>query len=93
MHGVIIEVQVDASREEEARSMLHSMVVPRAKSHAGFTAGYWLRAVAGNVLRAVQIFESEGTARSAAAEISQGPPPGAPVTLVSVEVYEVLATA
>jgi hypothetical protein len=93
MHGVVIEVQVDASREEEARSMLQSVVVPRAKSRPGFVAGYYLRALSGNVLRVVEIFESEENARSAAAEISQGPPPGAPVTLVSLELYEVLATA
>ena len=94
MYGFIIEVQVDQIREEEARSMLRSTVVPRAKARPGFKAAYYLRALDGAALRAVEIFESEETARSAATEIqSQGPPPGAPVKLVSVTMYEVLASA
>ena len=55
MHGIIVEVRVDISREEEARKMLREMVVPRAKSHPGFAAGYWLRAVQGDVLRSLQV--------------------------------------
>lgn len=48
MNGVIIHVQVDTNREEEARTMLREMVVPRARAHAGFVAGYWLRALDGD---------------------------------------------
>jgi hypothetical protein len=94
MHGIIVEVRVDVSREEEARRMLREMVVPRAKAHPGFAAGYWLRAVQGDMLRSIQVFESEDAAQSAAGRIrSEGPLPGAPVTLESVDVYEVLAQA
>jgi hypothetical protein len=94
MYGIIVQVVVDANREDEARKILHDMVVPQARTRPGFTAGYWLRSLDDNVLRAVQIYDSDDTARAAAEHIrSAGAPPGAPVTLQSVDIYEVLARA
>jgi len=43
MHAVIIDVRVISNREEEARSMLRDMIVPRARTHRGISAGYWLK--------------------------------------------------
>ena len=94
MHGVIVQVRIDSNREEEARSALHGVVIPRAKAFAGFSGGTWLRALDGDAGRGVLLFESEEAARAAVNEIrSQGPPPGVPVTLEDVDVYEVLAQA
>jgi hypothetical protein len=93
MHAIIVEVKVDSAREEEAQRMLREMVVPRAKARSGFTAGYWVRALQGDALRTVEFFDTEDNARAAAEQISEGPPPGAPVTLESIEIYEVLAHA
>ena len=70
------------------------MVVPRAKALAGFSSGTWLRALEGDGGRGVLLFESEEAARAAVEEIrSRGPPPGVPVTLETVDAYEVLAQA
>jgi len=92
MYGVIIEVRVNPSREEEARSMLRDMIVPRAKTDHGFAAGYWLRALQSDVLRSVQLFDTEANALAKADQIrAEGPPPGAPVSLTSVDTYEVIA--
>jgi hypothetical protein len=94
MHGVIVQVRIDSNREEEARSTLHEVVVPRAKALAGFSGGTWRRALDGDGGRGVLLFESEDAARAAVDEIrSQGPPPGVPVTLEAVDAYEVLAQA
>ena len=94
MHGVIVEVRIDPNREEDARRMLHEMVVPMAKGLAGFTSGTWLRALEGGGGRGVLLFESEEAARAAAEQIrSEGPPPGVPVALETVDAYEVLAQA
>ena len=93
MYGIIVQVAVDPNREEEARTILREMVVPEAKARPGFRAGYWLRSLDGDVLRAVQIYESDNAARAAAVHIRQGPPPGSPVALQSVDLYEVLARA
>lgn len=92
MYGIIIDVNVDPTREEEARNMLNSMVVPTAKTHQGIVAGYWLRALEGTTLRSIQLYDIEANANATAERIrSQDPPPGAPVTLVSVSTYEVIA--
>jgi hypothetical protein len=92
MYGIIIEVKVDPNREEEMRSMLDNMIVPRAKTHQGISAGYWLRSLEGDVLSVVELYDTEANAQTTANRLrSEGPPPGAPVTLVSVSTYEVIA--
>jgi hypothetical protein len=94
MHGVIVQVRVDGDREEQARSVLREVVVPSAKALDGFVGGTWLRALEGEGGRGVLLFESEEAARAAAEHIrSEGPPPAAPVTMESVDVYEVMAQA
>lgn len=92
MYAVVIDVSVDPHREEEARNMVTNMVVPRAKTHKGIEAGYWLRDQNGDILRSIQLYDSEANAHETAERIrSQGPPPGAPVTLLSVTTYEIIA--
>jgi hypothetical protein len=72
--------------------MLRDTIVPRARTHRGLSAAYWLRALHGDELRTVEIYDNEENARATADRVrSEGPPPGAPVTLTSVEVYEVIA--
>ena len=94
MHGVIVQVEIDESHEDEARKMLHEVTVPRAKQLAGFSTGNWLRALDDARGMSVLLFVSEEAARAAVKEIkSQGPPPGAPVTMKAVDVFEVLASA
>jgi len=92
MHGVIIDVKVDPNREEEARNMLNNVVVPRAKTHQGIAAAYFLREMNGDILRCIELYDTHDNAKETAERIrSQGPPPGGPVTLVSVNIYEVIA--
>ena len=92
MFGVIIEVQVDPQREEEARSMVHDFVVPRAQALPGFQGGHWLRALDSDLIKEVFTFDSEDNARATVSRVqSEGPPPGGPVTLHSVAAYELIA--
>jgi hypothetical protein len=92
MYGVIIEVSIIPNREEDARLMLRDMIVPQARAHHGLSAAFWLRALHGGALRSVQLYDTEANAIATAERIrSQGPPPGAPVTLTSVDTYEVIA--
>jgi len=94
MHGVMVQVKVEEGREDEARTLLREVVVPTAKQLDGFAGGTWLRALQGGAGRSVLLFESEDAARAAVDQIrAQGPPQGAPVTMESVEAYEVLAQA
>jgi len=92
MYGVVIEVKIEPNREEEARTMLNNVIVPRAKNHQGIVAGYWLRDASGDILRTVELFDTESNANKHAERIrTEGPPPGAPVSLVSVNTCEVIA--
>ena len=94
MFGMIIEVRVDPTSEDEARSMVHDFVVPKARALPGFQGGHWLRALEGDVITEVFTFDSEDNARAAASLVlTEGPPPGAPVTLHSVAAYELIAQA
>jgi hypothetical protein len=80
-------VEVTALVEERSERA----IVPRED---GFSAGYWLRALQGDVIRAVQIVDTEANALATAERISsEGPPPGAPVSLTSVTTYEAIAEA
>jgi hypothetical protein len=93
MHAVIGQVKIDPAREEDARKLLEEFVLPTAKSLAGFQGGYWARAKDGDTGHSILLFDTEENARAAAGRISEGPPPGAPVSFVSATVCEVLAQA
>ena len=92
MHGVIVTVDIEATREE-AEKLLQEYTIPMAKSLEGFVRGVWLRSEDGSNGRGVILLDSEEHARAAVARIQQGPPPGAPVSLRSVDVFEVMAEA
>ena len=91
MYGIIIEVRVDPNREEEMRNMVANMVVPNARKHQGIQAAYWLRSLDSDILRVAELYDSEANVRATANRIqSDGPPPGAPITLLSINTYEVI---
>jgi hypothetical protein len=94
MFGVVFDVRVIPGREDEARAMLEAVVIPRAKEHPGFLSGQWLRALDGDALRVVEIYDTKEHALATATRVaSEGPPPGAPVTLQGVETFELIAQA
>ena len=59
----------------------------------GFVSGTWARSADGTNGHSVVLFENEEKAKSALAQVEQGPPPGAPVKILYAQVYEVLAQA
>ena len=92
MHAVVVKVNIgDSSSAEQG---LRGQVVPRVSQSPGFVAGYWTRSEDGGNGLSMIVFDSEEGARRAA-EMIQGPESMRPetVTLESVEVREVLASA
>jgi hypothetical protein len=74
------------------RQTLERDVVPRVSQAPGFVAGYWTRSDDSSNGLGITVFESEDNARAVASMIeSQGPDEG--VTLDSIEVREVVASA
>jgi hypothetical protein len=93
MHALLVAVDIDSGRADEAVKLLHEFTIPTAQSLAGFVRGTWMRATDGTSGRGVAVFDTEEHARAAASVVQQGPPPGAPVTFRSVDVLEVIAEA
>jgi hypothetical protein len=90
MHAVV----VNATRNdiEKAEETLRSDVAPRISKMPGFVAGYWT--AAGTSGLSMMVFESEDGANAAAGMIrSGGVAPPDTVTIDSVEIREVVASA
>ena len=93
MHGLLVELEIEAGRAEEAIAFLHNVAVPMIKQGAGFVSGTWMRSLDGLHTRSLILYEDEESASAAADRARQGPPPGAPTRFVSAEVFEVMAQA
>ena len=93
MYAVLGSVDIDSSRADEATELLNNYTVPMVKQAPGFVSGTWARSEDGRHGQSLILFETEEAAKAAAERAATGPPPGAPVTFVSAEVFEVLAQA
>ena len=91
MYGLLVELELDAARADEAIPFLHEVAVPAIKQGAGFVSGIWMRSLDGMHTRSLILYDDEHSAKDAADRARQGPPPGAPTRLVSAEVFEVMA--
>jgi hypothetical protein len=90
MHAVVVSVTI--SDFDRGRQLLEEEVVPRVSQAPGFVAGYWTRAEDNSGL-SMMVFESEDAARGAAEFIRTQSPPSDAVTVETVEVREVVASA
>jgi hypothetical protein len=89
MHAVLTSVTI--KDQATAEGYLREQVVPNAKQAPGFVAGYWVRDEGEG--RGVIVFESEDAARAASERIGEGIGGNPGVTLNSVTVGEVVASA
>jgi hypothetical protein len=90
MHAALVNVTIDPSQQDAARSALQSQIVPMVKAAPGFITGYWVDRENGKGFSFV-VFESEEQARQAAPPTGASPSPG--VTVDSTEIREVVAHA
>jgi hypothetical protein len=94
MHAVVVRVTIH--NEDRTREVLNSEVVPQVSGAPGFKTGYWTWATGGGELNglSMMIFDSEENARAAGDRLSAiAAAAAADVTLVGVEVREVVASA
>jgi hypothetical protein len=89
MHAVLVSVEIHDP--ESGRQRLNDEVVPRTSQAPGFVAGYWIEMTEGQG-RAVIVMESEGAANAAVEAIRSQPADGS-VSIVDVQVGEVVANA
>lgn len=93
MYAIVTTVSVDTTREADANALLANVVVPAVKATAGLAGAYWARTADHSEGMSVELYESEVDAQAAFPARQAGPPPGAPVTVTSVRLMEVVATA
>jgi hypothetical protein len=90
MQALIVKVQIKDF--ERAREFLTTQIVPNVKQAPGFVAGYWASPDQSRG-ESMVIFESEEGAQAVKQMIESGPGPGDEVSLESVEIAEVVASA
>jgi heme-degrading monooxygenase HmoA len=91
MYALIVEVNIDVTRQGEATQLLEEVVVPSVKAAPGFMSATWVRSEDGSRGLSLTIFESKQAAE--AATEGRTPPEGAAVTLARMEVMEIVASA
>jgi hypothetical protein len=89
MYAVVETVSV--SDLESARKILHDDVLPFVQQTPGFVSGHWLAPVEGQGM-SVLLFESEAAAQAMADQMQPGRQLNDFVTLVAVEIREVVGT-
>jgi hypothetical protein len=91
MYAVVVKVSIAPGRIDEAVGMLDSMVIPMLKSQAGHAASYFTRSADGANGLSISVFGSKEQAEASASTVAA--PTEAPVSIDSVEVREVIASA
>ena len=92
--AVLINVTLVAGHRAEADEQLKKTVIPMIKSQPGFVATYHMATADGNHGVGLVVFDSEENAAAAAQGLNSMPrPDDAPVTIDSVQVLQVVASA
>jgi hypothetical protein len=93
VYGLLVELEIEAGREDEAIGFLNQVAVPMISQGDGFVSGTWMRSLDGLHTRSVILYDDQAAADAAAERARQGPPPGAPTRFISADVFEVMAQA
>ena len=93
MYVVIGEATIDATRREESLTQVNDVLIPLLSNATGFVNGYWLRNADGSKGMSVLIFDTEANAVAASHMRPPDPLEDPPVHGVTLNVYEVVATA
>ncbi len=93
MYAVIGRASFIPERFDEVRELVSTSTIPMVKQQPGFISATWMRSMDGMSGTVVVLVESEEAANTFASLIAEGPPPGAPATFLSADVFEVIAHA
>ena len=93
MHAIVAHVTIDPARINEAEQQLRELVVPTVKAAKGFLSGTWTQSDDGKGV-GFTTWESEEDAQAFVVRWqSMERPADTPVTIDSMDVYRVAATA
>jgi hypothetical protein len=91
MYAVLVTLEIDATRMDEAMQVLNGFAIPTITKGAGYVSGTWMRSGDGTRGHSLHLYETEADASAAAERAAAGGPPGAPIRFVSADVFEVIA--
>lgn len=89
MFAVFGKASLDASRMDEIVQLQNSIAIPMATAQVGHVASYIANSADGSRGASIYVFETKDQAEAFAASMKV--PAGAPVTIESLEVFEVTA--
>jgi hypothetical protein len=90
MYALAVSVTIEDGKEDEAREILRSRIIPMVKEAPGVVAGYWMNPGGGYGYSLV-IFDSEENANKGKEMVGTGPRPEF-VKLGNIQVMEVIET-
>ena len=93
MHAIFGTSEIDASRADEAVELLTKGILPGISQAPGFVSATFARSSDGTRGRSMLVFESEEAAKAVAATAGDRMPADAPIKIVSIDVFEVVASA
>ena len=94
LYAMVVTVDLDTARTDEAQQQLHEVTIPAVKAQEGFVRGAWLRSSDKSNGRGVLLFDTEEHAKATAAALAgQGQQSGGPVTVRNIETFEVVGEA
>ena len=92
MYAIVGTSDIDASRGEEATQLLTNGLLPGISQAPGFVSATIVRSADGTGGRSMVVFETEEAAKAVAARAPEMMPADSPITLVSLEIMEVVAS-
>ena len=90
MHAVLVNVSIEAGKEDDALKFLQSDVLPLVKQAPGLVGGYWFEPQGGHGWSVV-VFETEEAA-NAARQMAENGPVADGVKFDRIDVVEVVAS-
>jgi len=92
MYALVGHSEIDASRGDEATANLTNGILPGIRQAPGFVSATFVRSADGTTGRSMVVFETEEAARAVAANAGDLMPDDSPISIVSIGVYEVVAS-
>ena len=92
MYAMVGTSKLSFENADDAGRMANA-ILSNLRNAPGFVSGSFARSADGNHGRSMVLFESEEQAKAATEKARAAIPAGAPVEIVSLEVYEVVAHA
>jgi hypothetical protein len=92
MYVLVGHSEIDASRGDESVEFLTAQLLPGISQAPGFVSATFARSADGTAGHSMIVFDNEESARNLVATASDRLPADGPITLISIELCDVVAS-